>query len=146
MPIGDVITDENNSKTTITLGRYTFVTQIQASELCQNMYQTTDFESDLVNSYAWDTALKFIQTFSLNKNYANKEIPQNDIIKCGEIFSGEEEDIECNIFDMAKTPGELITETFMESETYVTIRGSVFMNAYHRPIGRDTFNICIKNS
>ena len=117
---------------------YTFVTQIQASELCQNMYQTTDFESDLVNSYAWDTALKFIQTFSQNKNYANKEIPQNDIIKCGEIFSGEEEDIECNIFDMAKTPGELITETFMESETHLTVRGSVFMNAYHRPIGRDT--------
>ena len=116
---------------------YTFVTQIQASQLCQNMYETTGFESDLVNSYAWDTALKFIQSFSTNKNYANKEIPQNDIIKCGEIFSGEEKDVECNIYDMAKTPGEYITESFVLSETYSIVRGSVFMNTYHRPIGRD---------
>ena len=101
------------------------------------MYETTGFESDLINSYAWDTALKFIQSFSTNKNYANKEIPQNDIIKCGEIFSGEEKDVECNIYDMAKTPGEYITESFVLSETYSIVRGSVFMNTYHRPIGRD---------
>ena len=117
---------------------YTFVTQKQASNLCQNMYNAMEFESDLINSYAWDTALKFIQTFSTNKNYANKEMAQNEIVKCGENFSGLDKDVECNIYDMAKTPGEWTTETYVYSEKYSTVRGSVHYNTYHRPIGRDT--------
>ena len=117
---------------------YNFITQVQASELCQNMYSNKAFQSDLVNSYAWDTAIIFIQKFSQNKNYSNKEIVQNDIVKCGEIYSGEETDVECNIYDMAKTPGEWTTETFFDSESNgYTVRGSVFMNNYHLPSGRD---------
>lgn len=117
---------------------YNFITQVQASELCQNMYSNKAFQSDLVNSYAWDTAIIFIQKFSQNKNYSNKEIVQNDIVKCGEIYLGEETDVECNIYDMAKTPGEWTTETFFDSESNgYTVRGSVFMNNYHLPSGRD---------
>ena len=117
---------------------YNYITQIQSSELCQNMYANKDFESDLVNSYAWDTAIIFIQKFSQNKNYSNKEIPQTELIKCGEMYSGQENDVECNIYDMAKNPGEWTTETFVHSELYAnTVRGTVSYNTYHKPIGRD---------
>jgi len=117
---------------------YNYITQIQSSELCQNMYANKDFESDLVNSYAWDTTITFIQKCSQNKNYSNKEIPQTELIKCGEMYSGQENDVECNIYDMAKNPGEWTTETFVHSELYAnTVRGTVSYNTYHKPIGRD---------
>ena len=43
---------------------YNYVTQSQAANLSRNMYNNSNFESDLVNSYAWDTALVFIQKCS----------------------------------------------------------------------------------
>ena len=40
---------------------YNYVTQLQAAQLSQNMYNSDKFTSDLMNSYAWDTATVFIQ-------------------------------------------------------------------------------------
>ena len=39
---------------------YNYVTQNQAATLNQGMYNNENFESDLVNSYAWSTTLVFI--------------------------------------------------------------------------------------
>ena len=44
----------------------------KAAYYARNMYNSLYIESDLVNSYAWDTAIVFIQKFSKNSNYANK--------------------------------------------------------------------------
>ena len=49
---------------------YNYVTQPQAANLSQNMYVDTSFTSDLVNSYAWDTALVFIQKCSTDNDYS----------------------------------------------------------------------------
>ena len=48
---------------------YNYVTQNQAATLSRNMYgETENFTSDLVNSYAWDTALVFFQKCSDDSN------------------------------------------------------------------------------
>ena len=39
---------------------YNYVTQPEAARLSQNMYQDSNFTSDLMNSYAWDTAIVYM--------------------------------------------------------------------------------------
>ena len=64
---------------------YTFINENDSSGLCRQMYNSIEFESDLINSYAWDTAIVFIQKFSGDANYS-KQIGKNtanDVQKCG---------------------------------------------------------------
>ena len=98
---------------------YNYVTQPQASSLARGMYSSSNFESDLINSYAWDTAIVFIQTFSEDGNYS-RQIGINTasaLQKCGEsilksVDSGDKaQDIRCNIYDMAGNTVEWTTET-----------------------------------
>ena len=82
------------------------ITQADASKVCRNMYIGNSYvESDLINSYAWDTAITFIQKCSNNSNYANKT-DGNGTIK----NTGETGDVLCNIYDMAANLGEWTTE------------------------------------
>ena len=53
---------------------WNYVTQKKASELCQSMYTNKPYESDLVNSYAWDTAIVFIQTFGTEEDASSYAI------------------------------------------------------------------------
>ena len=47
------------------------ISQENASKASQNMYYGNSYvESDLVNSYAWDTAIVYVQAMG-NSNYAN---------------------------------------------------------------------------
>ena len=86
------------------------ITQINASKVCQNMYANDNnvgVESDLVNSYAWDTAIVFIQEMG-NSNYANANsitTGNSDLMN-----TGETEDTVCNIYDMAGNLVEYTTE------------------------------------
>ena len=48
------------------------ITQINAVAECNNMYETDDVNSELINSYAWDTAILFIQKNGQN-NYSRQE-------------------------------------------------------------------------
>ena len=85
---------------------YNYITQPQASSLCQNMYSSSNFESDLINSYAWDTAIVFIQAFSGDTDYS-RQVGRNTaraVQKCGEsildynLDEGDvAQDIRCNI-------------------------------------------------
>ena len=69
-------------------------------------------ESDLVNSYAWDTAIVFIQAMGNgNENYANKESVNSSRANTGTI--GDEV---CNIHDMASNYCEWNTE--YSTDTY----------------------------
>ena len=46
---------------------WNFITQLNASKVSQNMYandNSVGVESDLINSYAWDTAIVFIQSMN----------------------------------------------------------------------------------
>ena len=91
---------------------YNYVTQSQAASLSRGMYSSSKFESDLINSYAWDTALVFIQTFSGDKDYSRQNSLQSTLTKCGEATDGTDNDIRCNIYDMAGNVREWTTETF----------------------------------
>ena len=92
------------------------ITRANASKVCQNMYvndSSVGVESDLTNSYAWDTAIVFIQEMG-NSNYANatsKTTGNYKILK----NTGETGDKVCNIFDMAANLQEWTTEYSDES-------------------------------
>ena len=81
--------------------------QIGAAKICRNMYNNDEsigVESDLTNSYAWDTAIVFIQEMG-NSNYANKAVENRIFMNTG--TTGDEA---CNIFDMASNHREWTTE------------------------------------
>ena len=99
---------------------YNYINQSDASKLCQEMYSSSNFESDLINSYAWDTAIVFIQEFSGDTNYSQQRgrNTARAIQKCGEsildykLDEGDvAQDIRCNIYDMAGNTKEWSTET-----------------------------------
>ena len=89
---------------------YNYITQSQASNLCRGMYNSNNFESDLINSYAWDTAIVFIQEFSGDINYSRASKLQDTLAKCGEATDGKNNDVRCNIYDMAGNTCEWTTE------------------------------------
>ena len=63
------------------------------------------FSSDLINSYAWDTAIIFIQTFGGENEYYNQN-------KCTSVTTtGGNGDEYCNINDMSGNAHEWSTET-----------------------------------
>ena len=76
------------------------------------------FTSDLMNSYAWDTAITFIQKCTDKTNYANQT-------SLNESFSstGTTNDNPCNIFDMSSNVGEFTTETSSYSDFSCVHRG-----------------------
>ena len=90
---------------------WNYVTQNKASELSRNMYGSgAKVTSDLINSYAWDTAIVFIQkcgtesnsstySYTVGLSSTSKSAPQTtgtNILK-----ATSKVDKQCNIFDMA---------------------------------------------
>jgi len=83
------------------------VTQSNAAIAAREMYETnSNYESDLVNSYTWDTAIVFIQTFG-QSNYSKQRRLSSNFLK-----TGEAEDEQLNINDMAGNLFEKTTETY----------------------------------
>ena len=113
---------------------WNYVTQNKASSLCQSMYTNKPFESDLVNSYAWDTAIIFFQEFGGNEgnNYANKTSVNHSLANTGTSgtsYTGTEKDVICNVYDMASNCFELSTETRSGSYGPCTERGGNCINS-----------------
>ena len=102
---------------------YNYISELDASRLCKGMYSNSNFESDLINSYAWDTAIVFIQTFSGDLHYSIQGRLQTTIAKCGEATDGTNKDVRCNIFDMAGNTREFTTETFTDINSPCSWRG-----------------------
>ena len=75
------------------------------------------YASDLVNSYAWDTAIVFIQTYSGKTDYAS-----HNESKTTKAFTatGKNNDKYCNIWDMSGNASEWTTEysTFSSSSNF----------------------------
>ena len=94
-----------------------------SSRLCQNMYEdgysNGIFSSDLTNSYAWDTAIVFIQTFGKESNSATYASESGDSIDTRDpkltgvniLKSTSTVDKQLNIYDMAGNCREWLTET-----------------------------------
>ena len=110
---------------------YSYVTQLQASSLAQGMYTSSNFDSDLINSYAWDTAIVFIQTFSGDTDYSRQISLQSTLAKCGEATDGTNKDIRCNIYDMAGNTFEWSTETVSNASNPCVFRGDSY---YYYPL------------
>ena len=105
-PLSKVSKANSDSSMNYTEGTlWNFITQSQAALVSQNMYKNDKYvESDLINSYAWDTAIVYIQAMG-NSNYANQS-DGNGTLK----NTGSTEDEKCKIFDMAGNLYELTTE------------------------------------
>ena len=114
---------------------YNNITQAQATQKCQDMYkENTSFTSDLINSYAWDTALVFIQECSENQNYSRQNSINKQFENKGTINT-ESEDKICNIYDMASNCYEWTTETHSDSEYPCVFRGGVYNdNSYYTSV------------
>ena len=105
----------NNPITPITVkgtdSVYNYVTQMQAAELAQNMYDNTKpFTSDLINSYAWDTATLFLQSCGTNSKYSKQNSVNTTLVATG-TNNQTTKDIQCNVYDMASNIREWTTET-----------------------------------
>ena len=79
------------------------ITQINAATASRNLYNTVN--SDLINSYAWDTAIVYIQNFSGDKHYSRQNSLNEDLAN-----TGVNSDEKCKINDMASNTGEWTTE------------------------------------
>ena len=89
------------------------ITQPNAAKAAREMYGEIKennklvYASDLVNSYAWDTAIVFIQTYSVKTDYAS-----HNESKTTKAFTatGKNNDKYCNIWDMSGNAYEWTTE------------------------------------
>lgn len=101
---------------------YNYVTQKQAAQLSKNMYDNTNqFTSDLMNSYAWDTAILFLQKCGTNSKYS-RQISVNSTLS----QTGTKDDVQCNVYDMSSNIREWTTETSSYSGSPCVNRGSGF--------------------
>ena len=110
---------------------YNYVTQLQAAQLSQNMYNNDNFTSDLMNSYAWDTATVFIQNCGTNSKYSRQNSLNTSLAQTGtnSLTDTSKIDIQCNIYDMASNICEWTTETSIISSFPCVYRGGVYYNS-----------------
>ena len=116
---------------------YNNVTQPRAATLARNLYSSnSNFQSDLINSYAWDTAIVFIQTFSGDPDYSKQRPLQYSLTTTGNAHSGTTYDVRCNIYDMAGNVKEWSTERCTVSSSPCVYRGGSYDSGYDYTAGR----------
>ena len=113
------------------------ITQPNAAKAAREMYGEIKennklvYASDLVNSYAWDTAIIFIQTYSVKTDYAS-----HNESKTTKAFTatGKNNDKYCNIWDMSGNAYECTTEysTYSDPRRFCpcVIRGGYYNTNY----------------
>ena len=118
---------------------YNYVTQLQAAQLSQNMYNNDNFTSDLMNSYAWDTATVFIQNCGTNAKYSRQISLNTSLLQTGtnSLTDTSKIDVQCNIYDMASNILEWTTETTDSSSFPCVYRGGFYGNSDHYTSCRD---------
>ena len=120
------------------------IKQVDASVAAQKMYEGEEnYTSDLVNSYAWDTAIVYIQKMG-NGNYANangETIGNKNLVN-----TGSDGDKKCNIFDLACNVQEWTTEYSTETNgiggrTPCVLRGGYFDTRNYKTASREDENV-----
>ena len=103
------------------------ITQIDAATASRNIYEAVT--SDLINSYAWDTAIVYIQNFSGDTDYSYQTTKNTSLSNTG--TNGDEV---CKINDMASNTYEWTTEystNANSSNAYsCTVRGGCYNYSY----------------
>ncbi len=98
------------------------INQATATSKSQGMYpdgyKTGTFSSDLINSYAWDTAIVFLQTFDNRKDTTTPYAYRNSLNVGSVNLAGTGKDLICNIYDMASNCLEWSTETCGKTRWY----------------------------
>ena len=127
---------------------WNYVTQNKASELSRDMYGSeAKVTSDLINSYAWGTAIVFIQqcgtesnssTYSLTVGQSSTSTSAPQTTGTNILKATNKIDKQCNIFDMAGNCCELTTE-YCSFEAPCIIRGGEYDEDYIRTSRRDFF-------
>ena len=114
-------------------GVWNWVTQYEASELSRDMYGSeAKVTSDLINSYAWDTAIVFIQkcgtesnsstySYTVGQSSTSTSAPQTTGTNI--LSATSKVDKQCNIFDMAGNCRDWTTETCSNSDNPCVYRG-----------------------
>ena len=112
---------------------WNYITQPKASEVSRNMYGSeAKVTSDLINSYAWDTAIVFIQkcgtesnsstySYTVGQSSTSTSAPQTTGTNI--LSATSKVDKQCNIFDMAGNCFEWTTETHSDSYAPCVSRG-----------------------
>ena len=106
----NTFTNSDAESTTRTEGKlWNYITQIDAAKACYNIYEDsyTNATTDLINSYAWDTAIVYIQIFSGDTDYSYQDGPS---INSSLTNTGANKDEKCKINDMASNCFEWTTE------------------------------------
>jgi len=107
--------------------------------MAQTMYNNSNFTSDLMNSYAWDTAALFLQSCGTNSNYSRQPNLIDLLAQTGtnNLTDVTKIDKQCNVFDMASNVREWTTETSSLNKMPCTNRGGYYgsdnytTNRYH---------------
>ena len=102
--VSDGFSEDSMSYTEGTL--WNFISQPDASKVAINTYSGSGVESDLMNSYAWDTAVVYIQE-AIGRDYANQ---RGNSINNKLTNTGTKQDEICKINDMASNIWEWSTE------------------------------------
>ena len=108
--VSNTFTNSDAESTTRTEGKlWNYITQIDAAKACHNMYEDsyTNVTTDLINSYAWDTAIVYIQIFSGDTDYSWQDGPSINSLLTN---TGANKDEKCKINDMASNDLEWTTE------------------------------------
>ena len=112
---------------------WNYITQPKASEVSRNMYGSeAKVTSDLINSYAWDIAIVFIQkcgtesnslTYSQTAGLSSTSTSEPQTTGTNILNATKKVDKQCNIFDMAGNCWEWTTETYSDSYNPCVSRG-----------------------
>ena len=134
--VSDGYSEDSMSYNAGTLWNY--ITQLDASKVAINTYaESSSVKSDLINSYAWDTAIVYIQE-ATGLNYANQKSKNSSLAD-----TGKNSDVVCKINDMASNVREWTTEyssdTYSGSAYPCTIRGGTYSSSSNYMANRLTF-------
>ena len=134
---------------------WNYITQNKASEVSRNMYGSeAKVTSDLINSYAWDTAVIFIQkcgtesnssTYSYTVGQSSKSTSAPQTTGTNILNATKKVDKQCNIFDMAGNCSEWTTETSSVSNRPCVYRGGDYSVSYIYTSSRNDYYV-IPNS
>lgn len=111
-------------------GVWNTITRDDAKTMSQGMYtnDTSKFKSELLTSYAWDTAVVFIEKCGTNSNYANQNSfnTGSSPTTTGSATKNSVNDVQCNIYDMASNVREWTTEYSSSSINPCVGRGGTY--------------------
>ena len=128
--VSNSFTNSNTAPTTRTEGMlWNYITQIDAATASRNLYETVT--SDLVNSYAWNTAIVYIQNFSEDTDYSRQD---GNSINSSLTNTGINRDEVCKINDMASNTFEWTTEYSTNNSGFAypcTFRGGYYGASGH---------------